>query len=304
MVFYLYGDNSYEIANRLSSIKTQFLRKAGGGADMQTFDMSEHALSDLLNALNVVPMFSSSRLLIVKNLAVMKLQKEQISKLLQSISSTTNVVFLDTSVDKRSIHYKEFIRLKNAREFKLLSLPQLVVWVKSEVEKHNATIDNRTINVLIETVGLDQWQSSSEIQKLANYSPQVTVENIELLVSANLDQNAFKMTDALLNKNVTQAMSIYKTLKQTQEPDQKILGAIVYQYRTLVVAHESLHSNTVPPASLSISPYALSKAKNSVKHLELSQLKKAYGHIVDADIAIKTGNATDLENLILQLSML
>ena len=56
MLIYLYGENNFAIKQKIDDIKAQYINKTGGDADMQTFDMSEHSLSDLLNAFSVVPL--------------------------------------------------------------------------------------------------------------------------------------------------------------------------------------------------------------------------------------------------------
>ena len=78
MIFYFYGDNSYAKAQQITKIKSTYISKTGGSADMEVFDMSERTMSDLLNSLAVVPMFVSSRLIVVKNLSTLKLEKEKI----------------------------------------------------------------------------------------------------------------------------------------------------------------------------------------------------------------------------------
>ncbi len=298
MIFYFFGENSFAISERIADIKQQYIKKTGGSSDMETFDMSERSLSDLLNALSVVPMFVSSRLMIVRDLSTQKLSPEKLQELLSTIPDSTNVIITDSRVDKRSAYFKKLSQLKNSKNYTLLSPPQLVAWVKSEIEKCHAKTDNRTISLLIERVGGDQWQLRSEIKKLALYSPQITVESIDKLVVPNLQQTAFMMTDAIMRGNAPKAVELYHNLALSGEPDQKILGAIVYQYRVLVLAKDNQSGSNKWIKELEVSPYAATKAQNLVHNIEMNKLKTAYQLIIDTDMAIKTGDLESSDALI------
>lgn len=305
MIFYFYGDNSYAIAKQVAHIKQTYQDKTGSDADMEVFEMSERPLNDLLNSLAVVPMFVSSRLLIVRDLGTHKLQKEKLDTLLANIADSTNVVFVDTKVDKRSVYHKTLSNLKNAKNFLLLQPQHLVAWIKKLVEENKSSIDNRTINVLIDRVGNDQWQLEQEILKLCNYSKEITLQTVEELVVPNLQQTAFMMTDAVTKGDAVKAIELYKNLIVQGEADQMILGALVYQYRVMVLAKDNEGKDTAWQKKLSISPYAASKAQNLVRNRSIEQLAASYQLIIDTDLAIKTGKQEShgaMEMLIYNLS--
>jgi len=305
MLIYLYGENQYAIKQKIDGIKRQYVDKTGGDADMQTFDMSDHNLSDLLNAFSVVPMFVSSRLFVVRNLDLLKLSKDQLDKLIDSISDSTNVVVVDTKPDKRSVYFKAISKLKNAKYFGALTPQQLVNWIKERAKELGGNIDNTAVSLLIDRVGNDQWQLDQELQKLTNFNSRINKESIEQLVVPNLSQSAFMMIDAIFRKDTKKAASIYENLIVQGEADQMILGAITYQYRILVLAKDNLGKGNDWQKELGVSPYAVTKAQNLIKNIEMEQLRSAYQSIIDTGMAIKTGelNSHDaLRDLILKLS--
>jgi DNA polymerase-3 subunit delta len=286
MLIYLYGENEFAIKQKIDSIKAQYVDKTGGDADMQTFDMSEHNLSDLLNAFSVVPMFVSSRLFIVRNLDILKLTKDQLHKLIDAVSDSTNVVVVDSKPDKRSVYFKAISKLKNAKYFGNLSPQKLVSWIRDRTQELGGSIDNTAINLLIERVGNDQWQLDQELRKLTNFNSQITKESIEQLVVPNLTQSAFMMIDAIVRKDAKKASEIYEHLITQGEADQMILGAITYQYRMMVLAKDNVGKGSEWQKELSVSPYAATKAQNLIKNIDMEKLKTAYQSIVDADISV------------------
>jgi len=292
MIFYFYGENSYAIAKQVAKIKQLYISKTGGDADLESFEMAQRPLSDLLNSLAVVPMFVSSRLLIVRELSTHKLQKEKINSLLEAVAESTNIVLIDTILDKRSVYYKTLSKLKNAKNFKLLSQYELASWTTKLAQENGSAIDNRTINVLIDRVGNDQWQIEQEVLKLSGYSNPITIKSIDQLVVPNLHQTAFMMTDAIIQKEPSRALDMYTRLLTDGVASQMVLGAIVYQYRVMVLAKDNHGKGNSWQKSLAISPYAASKAENIVRNIDIFELKRAYQLIIESDSAVKSGKKT------------
>ncbi|MFO0862972.1 MAG: DNA polymerase III subunit delta [Candidatus Saccharibacteria bacterium] len=304
MIFYFYGENSFAIQQQLSALSEQYQKKTGGSLEIERFDMSSDPLSKLLNSLGVIPMFASSRLLIVRDFGLLKLEKAKLEQMLGMVSESTILVLIDSNPDKRSAVYKVLSSLKNAKKFDNLSQPQLVGWIRKLVANEGATIDNRTISVLIEKVGFDQWQLQNEIQKLVNYNPTLTIDSIDKLVVPNVEYSVFVMTDALAKQQVGKAVDTYRSLVAQNEPDQKILGAIMYQYRVLTLCkiHEGDTSGWAKQFGLA--PYAVSKSQSIARTLTLDKIKAAYKAIIDADMTIKTGQSSSnaaLEELLITL---
>ena len=304
MIFYFYGENSFAIQQQLNALSEQYQKKAGGSLEIERFDMSSDPLSKLLNSLGVIPMFASSRLLIVRDFGLLKLEKAKLEQMLGMVSESTILVLIDSNPDKRSAVYKVLSSLKNAKKFDNLSQPQLVGWIQKLVANEGATIDNRTISVLIEKVGFDQWQLQNEIQKLVNYNQTITVDSIDKLVVPNVEYSVFVMTDALAKQQVGRAVDTYRSLVAQNEPDQKILGAIMYQYRVLALCkiHEGDTSGWAKQFGLA--PYAVSKSQSIARTLTLDKIKAAYKAIIYADMTIKTGQSSSnaaLEELLITL---
>jgi DNA polymerase III delta subunit len=74
-------------------------------------------------------------------------------------------------VDRRSVYFKTLSKLKQAKEFKKLSDPQLRDWLIAEATKLGGSINSGLAMNLIRTVGNDQWQLAQEIRKLVAYEP-------------------------------------------------------------------------------------------------------------------------------------
>ena len=305
MIFYFYGTNDYAIKNQVDAIKAQYTKKTGGDLEMERLDMSERQIGDLLDALSVVPMFVSSRLLIVQNLSANKLAGEKIDEIVGGVPESTVLAIIDPKADKRSKAFKALSKLPKAKEFKSLSDGELLRWVRQQVAKLGGQIDARTASMLIARVGNDQWQLSQEIQKLALYNPEITPESIEQLVTPNFEQTIFELIDAVARRQTGRVLELYKRLSLDGVADQQILAMLNWQYRNLVLAKDNEGADRAWAREFGIAPFAASKATGLVRNLEMDDLKRAYHQIVQTDLAIKSGevpSAVALEQLLVSLS--
>jgi len=292
MILYLYGDNSFAISQQVRAITKKYRDSTGSDGDMQNIDVHENGIQSLLSSLSIMPMFVTSRLIIASNLAKAKPTPEQIDAIISETADTTNLIITDPNPDKRTSMHKKFSKLKGANEFKKLTGSELTKWVTMEVKKNQAEISPTDIKYLIDKVGEDQWTLANEIQKLASYSHKITKTTIDELAVPSLENNTFVLTEALANKDLSRVLNLYKDIKLQGHADQLILGAITYQYRTILLA---LLNNSELNSAYKMSPYSLGKARSLANSYSLDDVKKAYKIISEADINTKTGELSSGE---------
>lgn len=305
MIFYFYGANDFALHSQVEAIRAQYTKKTGGDLEMEQLDMSEHQISDLLDSLSVVPMFVTSRLIVVRGLSANKVAAEKIDEIVEVTPDSTILVVVDSKPDKRSKVFKALSKLPKAKEFKSLSDGELQRWIRNRVSKAGGQIDARTASQLAMRVGNDQWQLNQEVQKLVLYNPEVTSESVELLVTPNFEQTIFELIDAVARHQTGRVLELYKRLSLDGVADQQILAMLNWQYRNLVLAKDNEGRDQTWAREFGIAPFAASKAAGMVRNLEMNDLKKAYHQIVQADLSIKSGevpSALALEQLLVSLS--
>lgn len=291
MILFWYGENQFAITEQLRSLKHKYIEKTGSEGDLHTLNMADHEVSDLLNALSVVPMFVTSRLVVVRDLGSKKPDKEVCEEIINSTPESTNLVLIEPVPDKRSVFFKTFSKQPNAKEFKNLGRPQLLAWLQQEATKANGNISSADASYLLDLCGADQWRLHNELQKLLAFGPKITRKAIDELVVPSVEYSSFVMVDALVKKDLTRTLKLYDQLTTQGEADQMILGAVMYQYRVFL----AILAGGDAAKSLNISPYSLQKSQTAAKKLALDDLKLAYNQLAAADVAIKTGELSSGE---------
>lgn len=286
MVFYFYGNNSYAINRQVDSIKQKYLQTTGDSADLLHLDLAEKGLDSLLENIGALPMFVSSRLIIATNISLAKPTEQQLSKLIEATPESTNLVLIDPNADKRTVVFKRLSKIKQAKEFKQLARPQLIKWVLKEANTTGLAMGDNEAQYLVDRGGEDQWKLHNDIQKLAGYGGKITKTTIDNLVSPSLDNTAFDLADALVTKDLGRVLNLYEQLLLGGQADPAILGAIIYQYRMILL--NKLDSSELVNA-YGASAYSLQKARQISSNIDLEDIRYIYQQIREADMATKTG---------------
>ncbi len=136
---------------------------------------------------------------------------------------------------------------------------------------------------------------SNELDKLVTYNPQVTTENINLLVKSQVESDVFKMIDAIGSKDIKSALKEYQNLYENRKNDLYILTMVVYQFRNLLIIKDELERSPKNPNQWEIAkktgmhPYVVGKSISQSKKFTLTELKNSFEKLLDFDLAIKTG---------------
>lgn len=305
MILFFYGDNDFAMRREVERLREHYIKKSGSDMSLEVFDLGEKTLDDLLRAVAIVPLFASSRLIIVRGIGRHATKMDKIEQLLKSVPQSTVMVIEERQIDRRSKLFKTLTKLpaRNVHQFKSLSPDEVARWVVSEVKKRGGQMDSATAKQLCEWIGADQWQLEQEIIKLLNYDRVITGESINLLALPNTNQTIFMLVDAVADQNLPKAFDLYYKLIRDGVADQQILAMLNWYWRNLALAYDN--SGTAWASEFGIAPFAAQKAAAAAKRVDKSDIERAYRLIVEADFAIKSGaknSQAALEDLMYQLA--
>jgi DNA polymerase III subunit delta len=141
-----------------------------------------------------------------------ELPEDLISELLNS----GNVfVFVEEALDKRKTATKKLLADKNitVAEFALPTGEEFKKWVDNRAKSYDLKFKADALVSFFERLGVGKgefgkelyslWQVDSELQKLKHYTngSEVTREAVERIISENIDENIFKITNAIGDRN-------------------------------------------------------------------------------------------------------
>lgn len=267
-----------------------YIKKTGSDFGLERIDGAAISINELSAALQAAPFLATSRLVIVEGLGANKAAGDKLAKMLEQVPETTVAVFYETEVDQRTSYFKTMSKQPRSVKFDKLNAPQLAAWIKRETEKLGGAIDRPAINLLLEIVGDDQWRLEQEINKLVNYSPSITRQNVELLVTRSETQSIFALVDAISAGNIQNALVIFRGLIAERTNEIYILTMVTWQLRNLLLAKTA---GSVTPLELAkragLSPYVAGKALAKQREFSEQTLEAAFLAAIETDYAIKSG---------------
>ena len=191
--------------------------------------------------------------------------------------------------------------------FEPLSDAELLRWASARLKPLGKRVSQQAISHLAFTAGRDLTRLSGEVDKLADYigeRAEITVEDIEAVVSPSLEFSVFEMLDFLFAGDLARAERSLQTLLMGGQTCVGVFSMVVRQLRML--AHLALAQRAGNGAAvekaLKLHPYAARRAAAQARALDAEALLALYRQSVTADAEIKSGKLRDREAL--QLFML
>lgn len=161
----------------------------------------------------------------------------------------------------------------------------------------------------------DTLSIANELDKLALYTRdsggQVTVADVNRVSHGDRQLKTWDLTDALINCQLGPALSALKTLEESGEALQGLLGLITARYRSLAPVVELVAEGLAAPAIAEElkrpNNYPLQKDVGAAKRYSPATIKQAYKYLVEADRTNKLGEVAEdvsLDLLVMKLCTL
>lgn len=254
MIIFIYGPDTYRSRQKLQEIIEHYKKTHKSGLSLKYFDAQSDNLEELLDWLKQIPILKEKKLVVLKN--ALKLAE----RLKLFAKSEDIILFFEEG--KLSQKFQN----AKAQKFEFLKGSELRNWIRKEFGKYGAKPKPDAIEKLIDCVGNDSWQLSSEILKLVNYkkSGEIQAKDVDILVRPKIETDIFKTIRALAFRDKKLALYlIHKHLEKGDNP-LYLLAMISWQFRRL-----------------------LTQGRNNL--FTPQELKKIYNKIFEADLNIKTG---------------
>ena len=214
-VYVLMGDESYYIDQISDYIQNHVLKP-----DQQAFDQIvvyglDTNAAQLTDLAMQYPMTAPVRVIIVKEAQGMK-SIERLEKYVKNPQPKTILVicYKNGTINRRTKFMSGVEKVGLVFESKKLREWQLPGYVQSYLSKRKVAIDEKSANMIAESIGADLSRLHSELDKLLISLPEdnrcVSPEMVERNIGVSKDFNAFELRSAIVNKNVFKANQIIK----------------------------------------------------------------------------------------------
>lgn len=249
--YIFHGQEQYLLQHSLARLRALLCPDGLDSFNYKRFDGSATPIGTLREAADALPFFCERTLIEVHEFELFKraeAEREELCEFIADLPEHACVVFVYSAIeynpDKRLKTTKDLLKHAEAVEFAVQEESKLVKWIIGHFEQAGKEISRQDAMYLAEITGGLMNSLSSEIEKVAAYSgsPQIKRSDIDAVVVPVLDAVAWRLTDALVQRNHKKAMQILDTLLQMREVPHKLIFSISLKMRQLLAARVCIES--------------------------------------------------------------
>ncbi|MDQ1284235.1 MAG: polymerase subunit delta, partial [Patescibacteria group bacterium] len=286
----------------------KYLDSDKSGSGLSSFDCAEekNAVQKIRDVFGTANLFSSKRLLIIRNLIsdgseeeqknVLEFLKKDIKKF-EDDKDAVAVFWEKETPKKNNALYKLLEKTGKKQNFEKLSGARLNAWILKRIKEldEKASISKNALDKLVAFVGSDTQVLDAEIQKLANYAEKdmISEKDVEILVRASVDANIFATVDALGANNKKEALKLLHNHLEKGDDPFYIFSMFIYQFRNLLKVADFKDRGMSSEYEISrvskIHPFVVKKSLAQLRNFSFEELKKVYDTLLEIDVKVKTG---------------
>lgn len=314
-VYLFAGEEEYVKDSALQQLEEAVIDPALREVNRSLLDASATA-EEICSQCETIPFMGEKRLVIVQNSTFLTKSEgkseneERLLAYLESPADFTILVFCCTAPDKRRKLFKAL--QKYSVDFSPLSSAELIRWIEKTLKVRGLSIEKNDALFLTEYTDPRPEALYTELEKLSCYVKEGQVKRDDILaaVTPSKEYNMFKMTDAIVERDTSRALTLLSGMLMQKEEPIYILGAISRQYRQLLhiklLQQEKAQRQEIL-TTLGIRDFVLTRLQRTCEKRSEKELKQAVDLCYEADAGLKTGRqlpCVALHRLILKLCTL
>ena len=302
MVYYLWGQESYLIDRKIKDIVTGVREAMGEEPEVVPVDADEMGALELGQTLEFSPMFALSRVVIIKNPGWLgksgrKMRKtEESLQVLQDYLQHDNhgQVLIVTSFEHNASNPVTKLLGKKAQvmNIKPLNSKDLEEWCKFELERRNVRIAPAALNRIVNS-GQDMYYLENLFEKLSlmGTTEVLSANQVEEHLDSKQDIKVFKLTDALLNRNLKASLAAFYQLQEQGEHHLLLLHMITQQFLTLskVKFYQELGYSSSKIAEVTAQKdFIVKKMVDKSSHFSTVEIRTIFNKLLATDTSFKS----------------
>lgn len=274
------------------------------------FGYSDFTVSAFSDVCEMLPAFADRVVAVVNDLNAEALRADDLKQLMDVIcgidGTTTTVIFYTSGIDltggKRSLSSKNKKLADHiskcggaVTEFAYKKPSELAGYIQKRIGKDGCFISLDAAQHLAQLLGSNILMIDNECDKLSAYtgSGEVTMQAIELLVSGQIDTDAYKLSKAILSGSRAQAFEILDKLYSKESEAIPLLsvisGAVMDLYRAKAAISSSRgESDVANDFSYRGREFAVRNAFRDCRSMSAEKLRYCMSVLSDCDIDMKS----------------
>ncbi|MFZ3576482.1 DNA polymerase III subunit delta [Virgibacillus sp. DJP39] len=303
--YLLYGTESFFIQD-IKNLLIEGILPDGDVENLSTYDLDETPIQEVISDAETYPLFGERKLIIANNPSFLKAKPNKVpfehnlDHLLQYLSnpvdySTIIFVAIYEKIDERKKITKAIKKNTSVVICEPIKEYELSKWIKTIADEHNIKIESGAYEVIEGELEANLHLLHNEMKKFASYAGEggiITKEDAEMLVSHSFSNSSLQLVDAVINRDIQKAITIYRDLMKMNEEPIAMVALLAYQFRTLLrvkLLKQKGYSQAQMQKQLGIHPFVIKIAISREGKFTVNQLSVFIDKLTNTDAIMKQG---------------
>ena len=288
---FIYGDENH--------YKNQIIKKFKSNPDYNIIELdNKTSAEETSERVSTISMFDQKNALLIRNSVGFK-SKEAARQIIEALKTTDNefLFVLDGEPSRKdNLLFTYLISNYEYKKYERPTASDIRKFIENTVESLGGKISDEAINKLISKVPEDLSIIENEINKLVSYENEVTVENVNRMVSDFNIDNYFDLANAIISGDTYEILKKYKNkIKFGADPVSiyvEISNLFAIALKIYILSYISGKSDSEIASILKIHPFRVKKTSELVRNTSISVVKENLRKLqkLDSDILEAKGS--------------
>lgn len=300
-IYLMYGSETYFIHR----LRKEILKKTGDDEEnVRMYDLEETPIEEVIADAETYPFFSEKNVIIAINPVFLKAKTEKLpfehnldvlERYLENPVEYSILILIAPyeKIDERKKISKQLKKHATVAVCNPIKEQDTTQWIHTLASSLSISVDDGALEIIEAEISTNLHLLESELTKLASYVGEggtVTKEIAEELISHTISSSALRLVDAVIERNLTKAISIFKDLEKMKEEPIALIGLLAFQYRTILRVKLLKHKGYTQfqmQKQLGVHPYVVKIALKRERQFTYEQLTKIMNKLTEADASMK-----------------
>lgn len=300
MITAIVGGNSFILDSELSKRVNSFIG-ANGDLAVEHLDGEDSSFEQIQASVESVPFLSAKKLVVLRNPGTNKQFAEKFGDLVGRVHETTELIIVESKVDKRSVYYKNLKKLSDFIDCSELDARELPTWLVQFAKEEGGSLSQGDARYLVERIGANQQMLRMEVEKLLLYKSNITRETIDLLTELTPQSNVFQLLEAAFSGDTKRALRLYHEQRMQKVEPLAIIGMLAWQLHIVAVVKAAGGRSAAEIAKeAKLNPFVVQKTQVIADRITFAEVKSLIADVVELDKNLKSTNV-DADDAMMQL---
>ena len=303
-MYLIYGNSQIEIKSKINEILNKLNTK-----NIIKYSYLETNIEDILEDACYFSMFSDKKCIIVNDCVFLTSKDnnniDSLLRYLKNPNEETTIIFTlnEDKLDERKKITKELKKCCEVFVFNQKENKNIISLITENIKKDNYEIDSDALHELLNRCENNKDTILNELEKLKMYKvkdKKIEFNDVTIVVPKSLENNIYKLTDAISKKDKNEMFRIYKELLENRIDEFIIIGLLESQFRlflSIKILLEDGKSLNEINSILKIHPYRIQIGIKESSKFKKRELMEYLEKLFEIDKSKKTNEITENNSL-------